>query len=50
MATIRKRSWESGGEVRTSWVCDYADQGGTRRLRTFATRRAADKWLVQARH
>ena len=50
MATIRKRSWKSGGETKTAWICDYADQDGTRRLKTFKTRKEADGWLVQARH
>src|SRR5687767_11852218 len=50
MATIRKRSWKSGGESKTAWICDYADQDGTRRLKTFKTRKEADAWLVTARH
>jgi integrase len=49
MATIRKRSWKSGGESKTAWVCDYADQDGTRRLKTFKTRKEADNYLVGAR-
>jgi integrase len=47
---IRKRSWTSGGAVKSAWIADYADQGGTRRQRTFATRKAADAWLISARH
>jgi integrase len=50
MATIRKRSWTSGGEIKTAWICDYADQEGVRRLKTFKTRKLADAWLVTARH
>jgi hypothetical protein len=50
MATIRKRSWRSGGELKSAWICDYADGEGTRRLKTFATKKQADAWLVQARH
>jgi integrase len=49
MATVRKRSWKSGGETKTAWVADYSDQDGTRRLKTFATKKAADAWLVAAR-
>ena len=49
MATVRKRSWQSKGETRTAWVADYFDQGGKRHLKTFATKKAADAWLVQAR-
>ena len=47
---IRKRSWKSGGEVKVAWVADYVDQHGTRRLRTFRTRKVAAAWLVQASH
>ena len=50
MASIRKRSWKSGGETKTAWICDYADQQGVRRLKTFKTKKEADTWLVQARH
>jgi integrase len=50
MATVRKRSWKSGGETKTAWVADYCDQGGARRLKTFPTKKAADAWLVTARH
>jgi integrase len=47
MATVRKRTWESGGEVKTAWVADYFDQDGKRRLKTFRTKKAADAWLPQ---
>jgi integrase len=50
MASIRKRTWTSGGETKTAWICDYADQHGKRRLKTFKTRKAADTWSVQALH
>ena len=43
---IRKRTWTSGGTVRTAWVCDYQDQTGTRRLKTFQTKKAADSWAT----
>jgi integrase len=49
MATVRKRTWKSGAETKTAWVADYFDQDGKRRLKTFATKKAADAWLVQAR-
>jgi integrase len=39
----------SGGESRTAWICDYSDQHGTRRLKTFKTKREADAWLIDAR-
>lgn len=50
VATIRKRSWKTGDVSKTAWVADYVDQAGQRRLKTFATRKAADQWLVAARH
>jgi integrase len=49
MATIRKRSWKFGGDVKTAWVADYSDQDGRRRLKTFKTKKAADAWLVRTR-
>jgi integrase len=50
MATVRKRSWRSGGEAKTAWIADYFDQSGKRHLKTFATKKAADAWLVTTRH
>jgi len=50
MASVRKRTWTTGGKVKTAWVADYFDQAGKRRLKTFETKRAADAWLVNARH
>jgi integrase len=50
MATIRKRTWKSGGETKTAWVCDYSDQTGGRHLKTFATKKAADAWLTATKH
>lgn len=49
MASIRKRTWQSGGETKTAWVADYFDQGGKRHIKTFATKKAADGWLVTTR-
>ena len=45
---IRKRTWQSGGEAKTAWVVDYSDQHGTRRLKTFRTKRAATDWATAA--
>jgi integrase len=50
MASIRKRSWTSKGKDQTAWVADYFDQGGKRRLKTFATKKAAEEWSLTARH
>jgi integrase len=47
---VRKRTWrKAGGELLSAWVCDYFDQGGVRRLRTFETKRAADAFMVSAK-
>ncbi len=50
MASVRKRSWQAGGETKTAWVADYFDQSGKRHLRTFKAKKAADAWLVTTRH
>jgi integrase len=50
MASIRKRTWTSKGRERTAWVVDYFDQAGKRRLKTFATKKAAEDWSITARH
>jgi integrase len=50
MATIRKRSWTtSRGEARESWQCDFTDAQGKRRHKQFATKKAADQFMVEAR-
>src|SRR5579872_6317241 len=49
MASIRKRTWRSGGEDKTAWIADYFDQAGKRHIKTFATKKGADAWLVTAR-
>ncbi len=45
---IRKRSWKSGDAQKSAWVVDYFDQAGTRRLKTFKTKKAADAWATNA--
>jgi integrase len=50
MATVRKRSWRSGSDLKTAWIADYFDQQGKRHLKTHATKKAAEAWLVNARH
>jgi integrase len=47
---IRKRRWISRGTAREAWIADYVDQHGARRLKTFRTKKAADAWVVTARH
>ena len=47
MASIRKRTWESGGTEKTAWVVDYKDQEGKRVLKTLATKREADAFRTE---
>ena len=49
MASIRKRTWKSGGEDKAAWIADYFDQAGKRHIKTFSTKKAADAWLVSTR-
>lgn len=43
MMSVRKRSWTNGkGEEKSSWVVDYVDTKGKRRLKTFAKKKDAD--------
>jgi integrase len=48
--SIRQRRWRTRAGERQAWVVDYVDQHGDRHLATFATRRAAEAWQVQAKH
>ena len=50
MASIRKRQWRSGGNEHEAWVVDYKDQSGKRAIQTFATKKEAEAWKVQALH
>jgi integrase len=49
MATVRKRTWVSGGKTKTAWICDYFDQNRVRRQRTCKTKREAEDWLLRTR-
>src|SRR5690348_4552582 len=44
--SIRKRTLPSGT---AAWQVDYRDGGGKRRHKQFATKRAADAFMVKAR-
>jgi integrase len=46
---IRQRKWVSKGKEKSAWVVDYFDGKGTRRLKTFKTKRAADDWRSETR-
>ncbi|MGH7038375.1 MAG: tyrosine-type recombinase/integrase [Stellaceae bacterium] len=48
MASIRKRTWKSGGEIKTAWIADYFDQSNKRHIKTFERKKDADAWLVTA--
>jgi integrase len=49
VASIRKRTWTSGGEEKTAWIADYFDQGGKRHIKTFDRKKDAEAWLVTTR-
>ena len=43
--SVRKREWTTPkGAPREAWIVEYTDQGGTRRIKTFPTKRAADAY------
>src|ERR1700730_15338758 len=48
MASIRTRTWETGGEKKTAWIADYFDQAGKRHIKTFARKKDAQGWLIDA--
>jgi integrase len=48
MASVRKRTWRSGGKVRTAWVVDYFDQHGKRHIKTCKTKKEADAYRTEA--
>ena len=48
--SVRKRTWVTAkGEIKEAWVVDYVDQAGTRHLRTFKKKKAADGFHVTVR-
>lgn len=48
--SVRKRTWTGpDGEPRESWVVDYFDGGGKRRLKTFRLKREADSFAAKTR-
>lgn len=50
MASIRKRTWRWRGAERTVWMCDYFDNTGKRRAKSFATKAAAQDWMTTTLH
>jgi hypothetical protein len=45
--SVRKRNWQSPHGAKSAWVCDYFDQYGKRRLRTFLTKQEAVAFQAQ---
>src|SRR5215510_4213636 len=49
--SVRKLKWKTSKGIECeAWIVDYADQQGQRRLKTFATKKEADAWRVDALH
>jgi integrase len=47
--SVRKRAWTTAkGVEKTSWVVDYADSAGKRRLKTFTKKKEADAFSATA--
>jgi hypothetical protein len=45
--SVRKRQWTtSKGEPRESWVVNYTDPQGKRRLKTFKRKKQADSYAA----
>jgi hypothetical protein len=47
MASIRKRTWKSGGKDKAAWVADYFDQHGKRHQVAFETKKQAADELAR---
>ena len=47
--SIRHRKWTWKGKEKSAWIVDYFDAKGTRRLKTFPTKRAAQDWAAGTR-
>ena len=47
--SVRRREWiNRSGEQCSAWVVNYTDAGGTRRLKTFTKKKAADDFAAMA--
>ncbi|WAJ30971.1 tyrosine-type recombinase/integrase [Antarcticirhabdus aurantiaca] len=47
--SVRKRAWTTPkGEAKSSWVVDYTDTAGKRRLKTFPRKKEADAFAATA--
>ncbi|NLS07636.1 hypothetical protein HGP14_30700 [Rhizobium sp. P32RR-XVIII] len=48
--SVRKRKWIGpSGETKLSWVVDFKDLAGKRRLRTFCRKKDADRFATKVR-
>ena len=43
--SVRKRTWTRNGTTKESWVVDFVDANGKRRLKTFKTKGDADRFV-----
>lgn len=46
MASVRKRTWITGGETKTAWFVDYYDSRAQRQRKHFANKKAADAFRI----
>jgi integrase len=46
--SVRKRTWISGGEIKSGWQADYLDAKGKRRRKMFARKKDADAYALTA--
>ena len=47
--SVRKRNWTTRkGVAKEAWTVNYVDQGGDRRQKTFARKKAADNFAATA--
>ena len=47
MASVAKRSWTHNGQTKTKWVVRYTDQVGSKHMKTFPSKKTADKYRMQ---
>ena len=50
MASIKKRTWVSGGKEKSAWVVYYQDQQKRQHIKTFRTKHEAEAWRTETMH
>jgi integrase len=50
MASIKKRTWVSGGREKTAWVVHYRDQNKQAHIKTLRTKHEAEAWRTETMH